>query len=424
MADKTLKSRIVHKHDTAVKWAATNFIPKQGEIIIYDADNICNYERMKIGDGKTKVADLPFIEASKADTAINANHATSADSATKATQDGNGKVIADTYETKSDATAKLNAAKGYTDSEIAEWVGDTAVSTQISDAIDDITPSSIGAAPSSHTHKKSEITDFPTSMPASDVYAWAKAATKPTYSYGEVGAAKSDHGTHVSYSNTAPVMDGAASAGSASTVARSDHKHPTDTSRAAASDVTALQKLVGDTAVATQISNAVAGKSDSGHTHDDRYYTETEINTKLAGKSDTGHTHTKSQITDFPTSMKNPNALTIQGNGTTLTNGTYDGSAAKTVNITPASIGAATSDHNHDSTYAPKSHTHDDRYYTESEIDTKLAGKSDTGHGHTNYVDLTSAQTVSGQKTFTGGVKIGDALLTYDSTNKAIVITF
>ena len=40
------------------------------------------------------------------------------------------------------------------------------------------------------------------------------------------------------------------------------------------------------------------------------------------------------------TSLKNPYSLTIQGNGTTLTNGTYDGSAAKTVNITPASIGA------------------------------------------------------------------------------------
>lgn len=69
------------------------------------------------------------------------------------------------------------------------------------------------------------------------------------------------HGTHVSYSTDAPVMDGTASAGSNSTVARSDHRHPTDTSRAAASEVTALKTLVGDTAVSTQISNAVAQKS-------------------------------------------------------------------------------------------------------------------------------------------------------------------
>ena len=32
-------------------------------------------------------------------------------------------------------------------------------------------------------------------------------------------------------------------------------------------------------------------------------------------------------------------------------------------------------------------HTHDDRYYTETQIDTKLAGKSDTGHGH-DYLPL------------------------------------
>ena len=47
------------------------------------------------------------------------------------------------------------------------------------------------------------------------------------------------------------------------------------------------------------------------------------------------------------TSLKNPYSLTIQGNGTTLTNGVYDGSAEKTVNITPSSIGAAASSHNH-----------------------------------------------------------------------------
>ena len=48
------------------------------------------------------------------------------------------------------------------------------------------TPANIGAAPSSHTHTKSQITDFPSSLPASDVKAWAKADTKPSYTGTEV----------------------------------------------------------------------------------------------------------------------------------------------------------------------------------------------------------------------------------------------
>lgn len=41
----------------------------------------------------------------------------------------------------------------------------------------------------------------------------------------------------------------------------------------------------------------------------------------ISGKADKIHTHTKSEITDFPTSLKNPNALTVNGK-------TYDGSTA------------------------------------------------------------------------------------------------
>lgn len=50
--------------------------------------------------------------------------------------------------------------------------------------------------------------------------------------------------------------------------------------------------------------------------------------------------------TDIPTSLKNPYALTISLNGTSQ--GPYDGSAAKNINITPGSIGAAVSNHSHD----------------------------------------------------------------------------
>ena len=58
------------------------------------------------------------------------------------------------------------------------------------------------------------------------------------------GKASTSHGTHVSYSTTSPAMDGTASVGSASTVARSDHKHPTDTSRVSKTDFDALEALV------------------------------------------------------------------------------------------------------------------------------------------------------------------------------------
>lgn len=141
------------------------------------------------------------------------------------------------------------------------------------------------------------------------------------------------------------------------------------------------------------------------HSHDDRYYTESEMDGKLNSKvnnneagangllsklsvwtatptddtyfmrQDTGggnsfgrvkfstiwsyikgkadgvyaaksHTHTKAQITDFPASLKNPTALTIQTNGATAA--TYDGSSAKTVNITKGNIGLGNVDNTAD----------------------------------------------------------------------------
>lgn len=42
--------------------------------------------------------------------------------------------------------------------------------------------------PASHKHAKADITNFPSSMPASDVYSWAKAANKPSYSWSEIGS--------------------------------------------------------------------------------------------------------------------------------------------------------------------------------------------------------------------------------------------
>ena len=57
----SIKTRVINKHDTEANWnKASGFIPKQGEIIVYDVDSSHTYERIKIGDGVTTVTSLPF----------------------------------------------------------------------------------------------------------------------------------------------------------------------------------------------------------------------------------------------------------------------------------------------------------------------------------------------------------------------------
>ena len=38
-------------HATEAEWLSISYIPKQGEIIVYDKDNNYNYLRFKTGDG-------------------------------------------------------------------------------------------------------------------------------------------------------------------------------------------------------------------------------------------------------------------------------------------------------------------------------------------------------------------------------------
>ena len=91
-----------------------------------------------------------------------------ADNATKATQDGSGNVITDTYATKTELTSGLSgkAAKSHTHtkSEITDFehTHDDRYFTET-----EVTNKLAGKSDTGHTHTKSEITDFPTSLPAS-----------------------------------------------------------------------------------------------------------------------------------------------------------------------------------------------------------------------------------------------------------------
>ena len=73
MAEKILNSRIILKHDTVEHWGqAVNFIPRRGEIIIYEDNNNHSLVGMKVGDGETQVDILPFITESIANDEIDA----------------------------------------------------------------------------------------------------------------------------------------------------------------------------------------------------------------------------------------------------------------------------------------------------------------------------------------------------------------
>jgi hypothetical protein len=60
---KMANVRIQNKSDKQVNWEkAINFVPLKGEIIIYEKDENYLYDRIKLGNGITKVNDLPFID--------------------------------------------------------------------------------------------------------------------------------------------------------------------------------------------------------------------------------------------------------------------------------------------------------------------------------------------------------------------------
>lgn len=70
--NRQMKARVVQKTDIEANWNnIPDFIPLLGEFIIYQAEEEGNplpegrteyfrYMRLKIGDGKTRLKDLPF----------------------------------------------------------------------------------------------------------------------------------------------------------------------------------------------------------------------------------------------------------------------------------------------------------------------------------------------------------------------------
>lgn len=63
-----MKARVSQLHKTEAEWNnLPDFIPMQGELIIFDPDRQHKYARLKIGDGTTKLGVLPFFIDSTVD---------------------------------------------------------------------------------------------------------------------------------------------------------------------------------------------------------------------------------------------------------------------------------------------------------------------------------------------------------------------
>lgn len=61
MAERIINTRITQKHDNQESWESVPlFVPKDGEIIVYDSDSSHNLPRIKIGNGDQTISNLPF----------------------------------------------------------------------------------------------------------------------------------------------------------------------------------------------------------------------------------------------------------------------------------------------------------------------------------------------------------------------------
>lgn len=123
-----------------------------------------------------------------------------------------------------------------------------------------------GKANSSHTHKKADITDFPTSMPASDVKAWAKADTKPSYSKSEVGLGNVDNTADKDKSVKYATSAGAASSVDWSGVKNRPGTYPPSAHNHNIESLTNFDARVYDAAGTRAANTVLAAPSDSDGT--------------------------------------------------------------------------------------------------------------------------------------------------------------
>ena len=241
-------------------------------------------------------------------------------------------------------------------------------------------------APKTHTHAQSEITGLATALNGKanaththDNYATTEDLEELSDTVG--GKANASH-THAQGEIT----------GLTSALANKANTSHTHDNYVTTEDFGTLEDTVEEKANATHthaqgeitgLTSALAGKANTTHTHSD-YATKTEVETlsdTVDGKANASHTHTLDGVTDTTSYVRMTPAerTKLQGIATGANATTVDSALSSTSTnpvqnkvINTALAGKAAS-----------SHTHDDRYYTETEVNNLLAGKAASSHTHT-----------------------------------------
>ena len=134
-----------------------------------------------------------------------------------------------------------------------------------------------------------------------------------------------------------------------------------------------------------ELSTGLASKSNTNHTHDGRYYTETEVDGLLDTKADSSHTQASSTINALTGFSK---ASSFSALATTDTLNVALGKLAKAADLANTAYTHSQSAHapsnaqkNSDITKSEieakltgtiTTHNHDSKYYTETEVDTLI----------------------------------------------------
>ena len=274
----------------------------------------------------------------------------------------------DSYDGSEEKTLNLASAKHvHVKSEITDFPtsikNPTAITitmndgkTIVSDSYDGSSAKKFDVAKGKHVHVKSEITDFPASIknPTAITITMNDGKNTTTDSYDGSTAKSFDvaKGKHVHVKSEITDFPASIKNPTAITISLNDGKNTTtdsyDGSKEKSFNV-ASAKHVHVKSEITDFPSSIKNPTAITITMNDGKTTVSDsYDGSSAKKFDVAkgkHVHVKSEITDFPSSIKNPTSLSIQLNGGTAT--TYDGSTAKSINITPAGIGAAASSHTH-----------------------------------------------------------------------------